>query len=69
MSEYLQTLIDKARQYRTDKPLSEDETNRQVRSFAFGNTNLENSAITKADIDRAMESLRVEQHDERTSRT
>jgi hypothetical protein len=56
MSENLQYLIDRARAY----SMSPEEKTEQVRSFAFGNTHYENTAITKGDIDRAMESLEQE---------
>jgi hypothetical protein len=64
----LKFLIDEARKYRTENALSEEEKNRQIRSFAFGNTHLENSSITKGDIDRAVDSLKAE-NGEPTSRT
>jgi hypothetical protein len=56
----LEFLINEARKYRTENTLTEEEKNIQIRSFAFGNTNLENGAITKADIDRAVDSLKAE---------
>jgi hypothetical protein len=63
----LEYLIDEARKYRKANGLSDKERDRQVRSFAYGNTRLENDAITKVDIDRAMDSLRAER--EHTVRT
>lgn len=53
MSDNLQYLIERARAY----SMSPEEKIEQARSFAFGNTHYENSAITKGDIDRAMQSL------------
>jgi hypothetical protein len=54
--EKLQKLIEQARRHK----MSPAERDAQVRSFAYGNTHLENEAITKADIDRAMTSLKEE---------
>jgi hypothetical protein len=68
MDRNLEHLINLARQYREENALSEAETSHQVRSFAFGNTHLENDAITRDDIDRAVESLRAE-NVERPART
>jgi len=56
----LDYLIERAREYRQKYGFSEEEQDRQVRSFAYGNTRLENSRITKVDIDKAMDSLRAE---------
>jgi len=56
----LDFLIERAREYRKQYGFSEEEQDRQVRSFAYGNTRLENDRITMVDIDRAMESLRTE---------
>ena len=56
MDKNLQHLIDLARKHETT-PLERDA---QVRSFAYGNTHIENASITKADIDRAMTSLQTE---------
>ncbi len=60
MARDLQHLIDSARKYRKQNGLTDEERTRQVRSFAFGNTHFENEAITKTDIDRAMDSLQTE---------
>jgi hypothetical protein len=60
MAKDLEYLIELARKYRKDNALTEEERNRQIRSFAFGNTHFENEAITKGDIDRAMDSLRAD---------
>jgi hypothetical protein len=56
----LDLLIERAREYRKEHGFSEEEQDRQVRSFAYGNTRLENDRITMVDIDRAMESLKTE---------
>ncbi len=56
MRRNLEYLIKCAREH----TMSEDEREEQVRSFAYGNTHLENGAITKADIDEAAESLQRE---------
>ena len=59
----LRQLIELARQHK----ITPAEHEAQVRSFAYGNTHIENPAITKADIDQAMASLRAER--ERESET
>ena len=56
MDNNLQHLIDLAKNHR----ITPDEHEAQVRSFAYGNTRIENDAITKEDIDRAMTSLQSE---------
>jgi hypothetical protein len=56
----LDSLIERAREYRKQYGFSEEEQERQVRSFAYGNTRLENEGITMVDIDRAMESLKTQ---------
>ena len=56
MSNKLEYLIERARRHVT----TEEEREAQIRSFAYGNTHLENAAITKADIDRAADSLQRE---------
>jgi len=56
MDRNLQYLIDQAKKH----TITPDEREAQVRSFAYGNTRIENEAITKADIDRAMTSLQSE---------
>jgi hypothetical protein len=60
MSEHLEYLLDMAREYRLKAGFPEEERARQVRSFAYGNTHLENEQITKSDIDKAVDSLRAE---------
>jgi hypothetical protein len=54
MSEKLKELLDKAK---TVKPSPEDKEE-QRRSFAFGNTNIENSRITRETVDREAEELK-----------
>jgi hypothetical protein len=41
-------------------PVSATEREQQRRSFAFGNTNIENQSITRETIDRAAEKLAME---------
>lgn len=53
----LDMLIERAREYRKRHGFSPEEQSRQVRSFAYGNTRLENDRITMAHIDEAMKSL------------
>jgi hypothetical protein len=62
--EKLECLIDLARKYRAANPMTPEEQKKQVRSFAFGNTHLENESITMEDIDKAMESLKLEREQE-----
>jgi hypothetical protein len=56
----LEDLIERAREYRQAYGFTEEEQDLQVRSFAYGNTRLENDGITMVDIDKAMESLKAE---------
>ena len=51
--EKLQSLIEQARAHN----MSDRERDAQVRSFAYGNTHLENDTITMSDIDQAVISL------------
>lgn len=60
MSDHLEYLLDMARKYRQENGFPDEERARQVRSFAYGNTHLENDRITKGDIDLAVDSLRAE---------
>lgn len=60
MSEHLEYLLEVARSYRLRAGFPEEERAKQVRSFAYGNTNLENENITKGDIDKAVDTLRSE---------
>jgi hypothetical protein len=50
----LEVLIEIARKHQ----MTEDERDVQVRSFAYGNTHFENATITRADVDRAVETLK-----------
>jgi len=56
MSDHLQQLIDAARR----RPFSEDEREAQRRSFAYGNTKIENDLITREMIDEADERIKAE---------
>ena len=56
----LDSLIERAREYRRQHGFSQEEQDRQVRSFAYGNTRLENDRVTLAGIDKAMESLKTQ---------
>jgi len=50
----LQFLIDRAKQHK----ITEEERDAQIRSFTYGNTHLENPSITRADVDKAVDSLK-----------
>ena len=50
----LESLIEIARKHR----MSENEQDTQVRSFAYGNAHFENVAITRVDVDRAVDTLK-----------
>ena len=54
MNEELQKLLAAAAK---QKP-SNEENERQRRSFAFGNTNIENPRVTKETVDREAEALK-----------
>lgn len=56
MDTNLQYLIDCARKHE----VTSSEQEAQVRSFAYGNTRIENDSITMDDIDKAMTSLQGE---------
>ena len=45
-------------------PVSAEERERQRRSFAFGNTNIENDRITRATVDQAAEKLAAEKRND-----
>jgi hypothetical protein len=60
MSNHLNYLLEMAREYRNKNGFPDEEKARQVRSFAYGNTRLENDLITEGDIDVAVDSLRAE---------
>ena len=42
------------------KKLSAEQSEEQRRSFAFGNTNIENPRVTRKTVDQEAEELRVE---------
>ena len=50
----LQKLIELARKHR----ITAEEHDAQVRSFTYGNTHFENEAITREDVDKAVDALR-----------
>jgi hypothetical protein len=54
MTNLLQNLIEAARR----APFTEDEREAQRRSFAYGNTNIENDRITREMIDEQAEVLK-----------
>jgi hypothetical protein len=54
MTDKLKELIEKAKTVRS----SDKEREEQRRSFAFGNTNIENSRITRKTIDTEAEKLK-----------
>ena len=56
MSEELEFLIEEARRYE----MSSEEKRDQIISFAYGNTHLENPAITREHVEEAMAILRME---------
>lgn len=49
----LERLIELARKHK----ITPAEQDAQIRSFTFGNTHLENSSITRADVDKTVSSL------------
>jgi hypothetical protein len=53
MANDLDTLLELAR----NKPVSGEEREAQRRSFAYGNTKIENTRMTRDTIDRAAEKL------------
>jgi hypothetical protein len=55
MSNELTNLIELARRHE----ITPKEHDAQVRSFAYGNTHFENESITRADVDRAVDSLKI----------
>jgi hypothetical protein len=56
MTDALQQLIDAARCL----PFSEEEREAQRRSFAYGNTHIENELITREMVDEQAEALKSE---------
>jgi hypothetical protein len=59
MSEDLQRLLDAARK----RNFTVEEKEEHRRSFAYGNTNIENSRVTRAIIDREADNLAREKAD------
>jgi hypothetical protein len=57
MSDYLQKLVEAAR----NAPFPQDEREAQRRSFAYGNTHIENERITREMIDEQAEALKQAQ--------
>ena len=53
MSEELQKLLEKARRVQ----MTPEQAEEQRRSFAYGNTKIENDSITRDTVDRAAEML------------
>jgi hypothetical protein len=56
MSEDLQELIEAARKF----PFSDKEREAQRRSFAYGNTHIENERVTREMVDELADSLNME---------
>ena len=56
MTDHLQELINAARL----RPFSEDEREAQRRSFAYGNTHIENERVTREMVDEQAEVLKQE---------
>jgi len=56
MSQNLQELIKAALR----RPFSEEEREAQRRSFAYGNTHIENERVTRAMVDEQAEALTLE---------
>jgi hypothetical protein len=50
----LEYLIEQAKKH----PFTDAERDAQIRSFTYGNTHLENDSITRADVDKAVDSLK-----------
>lgn len=57
MASELERLIELARHHQ----ITPEEHDAQVRSFAFGNTHFENPTITRADIDKAVDTLQKDE--------
>ena len=54
MSDNLKELLEKAKRVK----VSPEQKEEQRRSFAYGNTNIENSLITRETVDQAAEQLK-----------
>jgi hypothetical protein len=65
MPQYLEYLIEEARKHK----VTPEERDAQVRSFAYGNTHFENPAITRANVDEAMDALNAERESATTVRS
>jgi hypothetical protein len=50
----LQYLIEQARKHQ----ITPEERDAQIRSFTYGTTQLENESITRADVNKAVDSLK-----------
>lgn len=59
MTDYLKKLIETSRHI----PFSEDEREAQRRSFAYGNTHIENDRITREMVDEQAEILKLQTTD------
>ncbi len=57
MTDYLKELVDAARRV----PFPTEEREAQRRSFAYGNTHIENERITRQMVDEQAEALKVAQ--------
>jgi hypothetical protein len=60
MSTNTKTNLDQLLEMAREVPVSAAEREQQRRSFAFGNTNIENERITRETIDRAAEKLAMD---------
>jgi hypothetical protein len=58
MTTHLQELVEAARRV----PFAREEREAQRRSFAYGNTHIENERITREMVDEQAEALKVEAH-------
>ncbi len=61
MSTNTKTDLDQLLETARGLPVSAAEREQQRRSFAFGNTNIENEGITRDAIDRAAEKLALQE--------
>jgi len=64
MSKELETLLEAARKHTP----TQKEREEQRRSFAYGNTNIENQIITRQTVDRQAESLKAEADESRKAK-
>ena len=63
MTKYLQNLLDAAKR----AALTPEQKEQQRRSFAYGNTKIENSRITRDMVNRAADALKSEGESSRRS--